>query len=233
MVVIETATATDIGHRETNQDRVLAITGDTTDMPCGLFCVADGMGGLQDGECAATQAVELLENWWNSTYKETTPTGAEVLDSFFTLFKSVNDAIKHNTEEAKSGTTCSLLLIQGRDYYIAHAGDSRIYHIENRIFAPFAMPVQLTEDHSHNGRLTSCLGAFNKPKIFTHTGTISKPCTFVLCSDGMYRTVPDKQLIGLTRRLRNCGELVNNLVTTALKQGTQDNVSVVVVKVGG
>jgi len=235
---LESAAATDIGLRETNQDRVFAKTGHISDMPCGLFCVADGMGGLQDGEYAAAKAVEFLDNWWNGFFKENAPKGAEVLDSFFTLFKNINDAIRQhsNNKNIQCGTTCSLLMIQGQAYYIAHVGDSRIYQMEKKLLLPFVPVVsfvksqQLTKDHSNNGRLTSCLGAFKKPGIFTGTGTVNKPCTFILCSDGFYGAVSDKQLVRAARRLRNCSELANNLVTTALKQGSKDNVSVVAVR---
>ena len=231
---MEYATSTDIGPREINQDRIVAKVGQVVTesnhlMPCGLFCVADGMGGLEDGEYAATVAVELIENWWNEAVANNHPIGTAVLDSFFTLFKNINDTIRKNSEEAKSGTTCSVLMIQGRNYYIAHVGDSRIYQIDKKFFMPKLQ--LLTEDHSIGNRLTSCLGAFAKPKIFTHSGIISKNCTFLLCSDGLHGAVSSKQLVTLSNQLKTCNELAGKLVATALEQGTNDNVSVVVVRV--
>jgi serine/threonine protein phosphatase PrpC len=33
---------------------------------CGLFCVADGMGGLADGQYAATVAADAAGEWWDT-----------------------------------------------------------------------------------------------------------------------------------------------------------------------
>ena len=255
---MEAATATDIGTRETNQDRVFAEIGQVvTDgnhlSPYGLFCVADGMGGLQEGEYAASVAIDKVEDWWNNDLKNTNLRGAEVLDAFFGIFQSINDTIRQHGQKGKLhlGTTCSLLLIYGDEYYIAHTGDSRIYQVDTGWFASFIKPMQLTEDHNwlndqikkgqlspseianHPKRniLTSCLGAFERPKIFTHTGTINRPCTFILSSDGLYKVVKDKELAVMARKYKDSKTLADNLISYALKQGANDNVSAVVVKV--
>jgi len=226
---LESAAVSNIGTRETNQDRMFSKTTESY----GLFCIADGMGGLQEGEYAASVVVDTLDAWWNKMLDGSiAPKGAEVLDAFFDIFKTINNNIRQHAKEAKAhhGTTCSLLMIQDEKYYIAHAGDSRIYKQESKLFAKLN---QLTEDHAHpeSGKLTSCLGAFAQPKIFTRSGTIEKPCSFLLCSDGLYRVVQESKLSAAIRTHKECGKAADKLVNYALKNGARDNVSVVVVKV--
>ena len=256
---LEYATATNIGTRDTNQDRVLAKTGhimtpdDPSDMPCGVFCVADGMGGLQEGELAASVTVDAIDTWWDTDFMGLNLKNAEVLDSFFNIFQEINDKIRSTVKNGSvlSGTTCSLLLIQGSQYYIAHTGDSRIYLAEQKLFVFPSTLNLLTEDHNwitdqmkkaklspsdiakHPKRnmLTSCLGAFEKPRIFTHSGTIRKPCTFILCSDGLYKTVTNREIAAMARRYKDSKILADNYINRALKKNATDNISAVVIKV--
>ena len=132
----------------------------------GIFCVADGIGGLDDGElasrCAAQSSSETFMRFWLDS------------DIRHQMFKAPNQAARaiaqHVSgalaEEAmnrrhqevggggeepwpadfsihgKGGTTFSALLVMGRLFGIAHVGDSRIYlHRAGRL-------LQLTEDHT-------------------------------------------------------------------------------------
>ena len=236
------STATHIGTRETNQDRIFAeisqlVSAPNQLGPLGLFCVADGMGGLEEGEYAASVAAETIKGWWDKGLQHPfnplgrPVKGAEVLDAFFSLFGSINDTIRGRPREGdrRYGTTCSVLLIQGNRYYIAHAGDSRIYKIGK---GWFARGRQLTVDHTHpeRGTLTSCLGGFERPRIFTCSGEIDKPCTFLLCSDGLHKAVKDKEIAAVAKRSKDSGILADTLVNRALKQDASDNVSVITVK---
>ena len=244
---INFAMATDIAKRETNQDRVFGKVCDIChikNVPRGIFCVADGMGGLQDGEYAASVAVGAFEAWWEDGFKRG--------DSLESVFWSINDTIRQRAQAEKvlHGTTCSVLVIEGDQYQIVHAGDSRIYMIESK-WPAFLNPArQLTEDHnwaedqkrkgilsqqeisSHPKKnlLTSCLGTFERPRIYTCAGTIKSPCSFLLCSDGLYRYINSKKLAALFRSNKDCETLSEKLIAYALKQGAGDNVSVVVVR---
>jgi len=227
MLSLKSTTATNKATRESNQDRVFGKSAETS----GLFCIADGMGGHKDGEHAASVAIATIEEWWSKFQNGTiSPKGAEILDAFFSIFQSINDSIRLHVQktQALSGTTCSVLMIQDKQYYIAHTGDSRIYYQESRWFSKL---YQITEDHSNKGRLTSCLGTFKRPKIFTQYGNIDRPCNFLLCSDGLYRMVPSGKISAILKTHKN--KTADKLVNYALKQGASDNVSAVVVKIGG
>ena len=227
---LEKAAATDAGPCETNQDRTFAGTYQNGDKVSGLFCMADGTGGLSEGEYAAATAVKAAEDLWNGELSRLTEGGPFIFESFFALFKGVNRTLKSHAESRKiqTATTCSILLILDGMYYIAHSGDSRIYKVDKKLF-PKAET--LTEDHiSENGRLTSCLGAFQTPMIFTAGGEIKGSCAFLLCSDGLYRKISHKEMAFMAKRHKDCETLADRLVKSALDRKANDNVSAIAVK---
>lgn len=244
---LEVATATEKAAREVNQDRIFSKTaklakGGKT-IPIGLFCVADGVGGLAEGEFAAQTAVSAMEDWWQAELSTAAAeiTRPQIFEKFFQIFQSTNAAILEHSKAAKIrlGTTCTVLLIIGEKYYIAHAGDTRVYQADLPfwgVFTAFAKCKQLTIDHTRKAenspktKLTSCLGVFNNPKIFTAEGVIKKPCTFLVCSDGLYKAVSEKGLRTALVKKGGAKRIIGRLMFWAAS--ARDNVSAVVVGVG-
>ena len=250
---LDTAALTNKGIWETNQDKIFAKTGHINDMSCGLFCVADGISSLQEGEYAASIAIDAVDSWWNNELKQLSPSeGTRVLDELSKLLHSINSEIQNRAEAEKItlGTTCTLLLTWGSQYYIAHVGDSRIYQLEKKLFPKVK---QLTEDHNwaaeqtkkaeknadeiatHPKRnmLTGYLGIFEDLQIFTSKGRLTKHCSFLICSDGLYRAVEEKDLTAMLKTREKCNETAEKLMNQALKQMDNDNMSIVLVKVNG
>ena len=254
MLNLTAAAHTDAGPRPANQDRTLAeIENFGSDM-CGLFCVADGMGGLADGQLAAAIAVDAVEQWWFESLPHIIEQGADtsiVLPELTSLLLSINeDIISHSQNTgAKLGTTCSLLLIFKNHYYVAHTGDSRIYIIRKQVFRKSKVE-QLTVDHTwatdqlklghlsaeeiennrNKNRLTSCLGVYDNPLIFTCLGSVARGDAFVICSDGLYRAINEKELAVTSRRKIDSDVLAKEMIEAAIRRGTTDNASVIVVK---
>jgi len=256
MSYIETASATDIGCvRSVNQDRLYSNVGNINDITCGLFVVADGMGGLTDGHVAASVAINTIDAWWYDCLRSMLRNGAPekhlMRNEFDTILRTINKHILRRNREGNiiSGTTFSLLLIYNRQYYIAHCGDSRVYASQSEGLHKKQLR-QLTEDHSwsaeqlrrnilsfeeiianpHKNALTSCLGVFEHPRIYLSSGETHPLDIFILCSDGLYNMVSDKQLRKLTINQKNCKGLVDKCMQMALKQGANDNVSIIAVK---
>ena len=238
---IESAMQTYIGARQVNQDRMFAAVGQVNGMECGLFCVADGMGGTQDGHYAAELAVEGLLNWWESDCFEQ--------PNFPVIFNEINEKIMAHAKVQKTtlGTTLSLLFICNGKYYITHTGDSRIYLAKKKLFC--SKITTLTQDHTYGAdkqragmpkqeisinpkknMLTSCLGVFENPKLFTSTGTMQKNDVFLICSDGLYRVLNDKALAKTITSKKHITTLATELIQMAEKRGAKDNATAVVVR---
>ena len=120
--------ATHRGGRDANQDAVLV--GD------GLFAVADGLGGLQDGDIASRLALDTLDAAFSA---DRTVSG--LLDGF----RDANRAVwrQANGQDATMGTTLvALAVTSDAAAIVLHVGDSRLYRFRN------GRVEQLTHDHT-------------------------------------------------------------------------------------
>ena len=257
MLQLEFAFASDIGDvRPTNQDSLLAKADVIRNVSCGLFCVADGVGGLSDGHFASKFSVSVLESWWNDKLPGMIDTLASASSSYIcnellSLFLYINDQIfkRAQKECTRIGTTCSALFILGEKYFIAHSGDTRIYATQKKL-RPGNQIIQLTDDHTwledqlkqglleeseirnnpKRNLLTGCLGAFETPRISVLTGQTDRSGMFILASDGLYRNVSNKELAKFCTQHIDIKSLTDELIHMSLKRGATDNVTVVAVR---
>ncbi len=136
---VESAVLSLIGGREENQDRVAIAKADSAV----LLIAVDGMGGHSDGARAAAVAVEVI----TESFKRVV---APVFDPVGFLHLTIGRAhariVQIGAEvrlEARPRATCALCLVQDGTAFFAHVGDSRIYHLRERIVQ------ERTRDHSH------------------------------------------------------------------------------------
>ena len=255
MSILESAALSDVGCvRITNQDRMFAKTGYINGNHCGLFAVADGMGGLSEGEHAAIKAVDALEQWWNTKLHllvgYTAFNENDITHELVNLFHTINNdiGIYSRTINAMIGTTFSVLLICNNDYYIVHAGDSRIYMVTwhglskqiqkltndhtwlAKQLQEGAISTDDIDEHSRGNKLTSCLGVLEEPEIFVSSGAVETNSLFILCSDGLHNIVDEGEVLKKATRRTTCTKLVKKLIDMAIKREAADNITVVAVK---
>jgi protein phosphatase len=209
-----------------------------------LFVVADGMGGHQGGQEASQMAVRIILQVYASG------TEAAIPDRLKGAFEAANDQIlqhaRRNPQLQGMGTTCTALVLQDRQAYLAHVGDSRAYLINHEGIK------QLTQDHSYvaemqrQGILTDqeakshpqrsvlnrALGVKPSEDIDLIDGmTVAAEDHFLLCSDGL-STVSDKKLLEVVTS--NPPEAAcNKLVQLANDMGGGDNVTSQIIRIEG
>lgn len=197
----ETVSATHAGNvRTVNQDRFLIKKDTSSTKQTVLIALADGMGGLADGEKASSLAMEALNLWW----EKRNPTVAleQTSESLDAIIYEIHRQIYYLSAETgqQTGSTLSLLYIQDGKYLIKQIGDSRVYCLENkRIY-------QLTTDQTwcnfmiRTGKLTpseagqhrlrhaliNALGVSSELEIATEQGNLRRGSIYLLCSDGFY-----------------------------------------------
>lgn len=229
------AALTDTGLvRASNEDAVLARP------EVGLWAVADGMGGHEDGEWAAEVIVRTL------AALEVTGAFAADCDGVAQAIRAANGAIHRRAEAHRlrmGSTVVTLLLGEGR-FAACWAGDSRAYCLrDDRL-------VQLTTDHtqvqakvsrglmspaearSHPMAhvLTRAVGAEAELDLSSVGEAVEPGDVFLLCSDGLHATVPDEEIAHV---LANAlpAQACEALVGLAHARGAPDNVTVVVVAI--
>ncbi len=237
---IESYGKSDIGkHREIQEDSIL-ISNELN-----LFIVADGMGGHNAGEIASKMAVEIIYE----KMKEFLKTDIPLKDAIIKLIKIANAEIYERSiiEKDKNGmgTTVVLLFFYKGKYFIANIGDSRCYLLRNKKFT------QLTEDHSYvyeqykqgllkkeeieksyyRNLITRAVGINDNVKTDIFIGDLEKNDLFLLCSDGLYSEVSEKDLKKIIIKKNSLKNKVETLIEKANLNGGNDNISVILVEV--
>lgn len=219
---------TDAGRvKKVNQD---ALFYDSQPNGCGVFAVADGVGGLERGEVASVMATTSVQNWWK---KRTAPIGREeAIDQLSRLMFEINQAILAfgQRENIRCATTLTVLYLGQGTYTIAHAGDSRAYLFEKNEL------LQLTTDHSkeveQRNLLTNGVGYQSKFRCDCPSGPTRQGQLFLLCSDGIYKR---NYHAALERMVASHGsdlqQLCNVLVESAKQKGESDNITVIAVRI--
>ncbi|GAA1857319.1 PP2C family protein-serine/threonine phosphatase [Microbacterium koreense] len=212
-----------------------------------LFVVADGMGGHAGGDVASSLAVHRLES---IDHPFTSPPEAEkaLTEAITDAAAELSDTVKIKPELAGMGTTVSALMMVDEYAVIAHIGDSRIY-----LFRDGAL-TQITTDHTFvqklvdSGRITPeearyhprrsvlmrVLGDMDdEPDLDTFIMPTQPGDRWLLCSDGLSGVVDDPHTSKTLAQGLAPGRTADQLLKQALDGGAPDNVTVVIVDVGG
>jgi len=232
---------------QTNQGRVRTSNEDSyvENGETGLFLVADGMGGHAAGEIASQLTASSVDDWIK-THAEDHGRLADVLRlGALQANARVFDAQRENHALAGMGSTLTALLFRGRQYCIAHAGDSRAYRLGSGILD------QLTRDHSlvwplyENGMMqkselirhpqknliTRSIGSHPQVDIDVLEGEALAGDIYLLCSDGLTDTVPEERICkALSDPQKTPREIADFLVAAANEEGGPDNITAVVIK---
>ena len=242
--------------REHNEDSLLVFTntisGHAESIPFGLYIIADGMGGHQFGEVASNAAVRIMAGIITKkfhSYLYNLPTQGlqdslqEVMD------ESIREAHRYVQREAPgSGTTVTAALVLGQQVTIAHVGDSRAYAI-----FPDGRIDPITRDHSLVKRLEE-LGHLSKDEAasFPHRNVLIRalgqgedleadiftvpfpaPGYLMLCSDGLWGVVNDKDMYRMITEAPNLQRACQSLIEAANAAGGPDNISVIIAQLAG
>jgi len=212
-----------------------------------LFVVADGMGGHAGGDVASSLAVHRLRELDHpfATTAEAEKALQEAITSTATL---LIDTVAERPELAGMGTTVSALDMVDDYAVIAHIGDSRIY-----LYRDDAL-TQITTDHTFvqrlvdSGRITPeearyhprrsvlmrVLGDMDPdPEVDTFIMPTQPGDRWLLCSDGLSGVVDDAHTSKVLSHHLPPGRTADLLLKQALDAGAPDNVTVVIVDVGG
>jgi PPM family protein phosphatase len=236
--------------RDHNEDCVFALSiavgGEKSSYPLGLFIVADGMGGHQYGEVASSAAARTLAGYLLKRFLPYLVNPSAGMDeSIQDLMRSaINDAQRAVTQAAPgSGTTLTAALILGQQMTIGHVGDSRAYAIH-----PYGGGETLTRDHSLVKRLEE-LGQISSEEAAVHPqrnvlyralgqGEVLEPDIFtapfpqsgylLLCSDGLWSVLPDSTVYNIVTSAKDLQSACQSLVDAANEAGGPDNISVIV-----
>jgi protein phosphatase len=220
--------------REINEDACL-------EQPdCGLWAVADGMGGHALGEFASRLAIRSLMDLPAPRSLD------QYVDEAHERLQSANRRLRDEAAQRDVpiiGTTIVALLASGRECACLWAGDSRIY-----LYRAGRLRL-LTRDHSQieaararrrrssddtlvrppANLITRAIGAEDTLEMDRATVEVVDGDVFLLCSDGLSNEVSE---LAIEQALLpgNCRQASQALLDLALQRGGHDNITAVVVR---
>ncbi|HSK64455.1 MAG TPA: PP2C family serine/threonine-protein phosphatase [Pyrinomonadaceae bacterium] len=235
-----------LSDRGLNERRPLNEDAYLDDRARGIFAVADGVGGAEAGEVASQTAIEVLDEAFRHQVD-----GADVEDLMELAIQRANASIHQMAQEhakfSMMATTIVALHLKGNIATFGHVGDSRLYRL-----APDGQLHRETEDHSiveeevRAGRMTReqaanhpsknvisrALGAEQGVEVDMKTMEVAEGTEFLLCTDGITRHVSDNEIRQLLVLNNDLGEVCAELKRRCYERGAEDNLTVVVVRVG-
>lgn len=219
------------GGRNENQDSF-----GYTDTRFGLLVtVCDGMGGGPGGKTASNIAVKEIVNGVMEANDDETPSNA-LLKAIHRANLAILAAVEENPKLKGMGTTCTALLINKDSAVIAHVGDSRVYQLRHhhKVFRTFDHSLVfglvkekvITEEQARlsdqSNIITRALGLDAKLEIDITERAYEKGDRFMLCTDGIHGTMPEKELIEKATKSKNVGQTVDDIATYVDGEGRRN-----------
>lgn len=218
-----------------------------------LGVVADGVGGLTHGSEASQSAVRSFLHAYHLK-----PASETIAAALARSLREANAAVLQVAGEPSAegaGTTIAAAVLHDHALHWIAAGDSRIYLLRGdrltRITSDHTYARQLdqqaaegkisraeAESHAERGSLTSYLGQAEPKEVDHNTRALAlmPEDVVVVCSDGFYRGLDDREILAAFRGeqkdglQQGCDALVR-LVLSKQRKG-QDNLTVIALQPG-
>jgi len=236
------------------EDSVFALTMDLflpeRPVTLGIYMVADGMGGHDNGEVASKIAIQITVSSLMQTLidpllqGELLPSQQEVLAMLEAAFTRAQEQVLRNV--SGGGTTLTLALLLEKHLYFGHIGDSRLYFRSSH--ADFQ---RLTQDHSLVRRLVDlgqiseadaahhpqrnvlfrALGQTEGFKVDLGHLDLVEPTQLLICSDGLWGLADEEELLKIISAMPGDVNVAQQLCDLANNAGGTDNISVIFVEI--
>ena len=253
--------AGNVRRSEPNEDSTLVLllqrVHESVSTPSGVFIVADGLGGHDNGQVASRMTINIIaERLLKELLAEplTSEKNGEPVkpfdeDALVALFhdavEEANTALcqKNQLDKTDMGSTITGFMVVGEHAYILNVGDSRTYMLRGKQLYP------LTTDHSLVGQLVAG-GLIEPDDVYTHPQRSQifrslgdKPNVqidifkqellpgdiLLSCSDGLWEMVRNPQIESILDNAPEPQTACTQFIEAANANGGEDNVSAIVV----
>ena len=243
---------TDIGIvREKNEDNIFFSDNKIGDLD-NLYIICDGMGGHKAGDVASKMAIESFL-WYIK--KNKCDNKNMILDFLVSAGNYANKIVyeesKKNLSYNGMGTTLTACCVVDKKIYCLHAGDSRIYIINdfelkqlscdhsyvNEMIKSGEINLEQAKNHPKRNIITKAVGTEKNIKFdaFVFDLDLNKKNYLLMCSDGLNCVLDDKEIFNLLD-INNFDldetclkEKVDKLINVANEKGGFDNISVILI----
>jgi len=209
--------------RGENQDKVFV------DESHRVYCVADGMGGGEEGSLASELVVRNLKMMLAASGNGFKDRVAAVEKALIEANAAIYAYAREHGYEVMGSTAAVLVLDPDnlRHMAVCNVGDTRVYRIRR------GMPDLLSHDHRqdpNDNLLTRAVGAREKVRTDWMELTTDHESRLVICTDGVHDVVSAGRLAVFA----SCGSIeqaAERIKEDVLKHGAPDNFSFIIVSV--
>ncbi len=240
--------------RERNEDACLVFTSESGGhfplLPFGLYIVADGMGGHQNGHIASKTAsriaaMHLIDRIYLPMLQIEGGLGMqrpiqEVMEEAIAL---AHRALYDPMEESDSGTTLTVGLVLGSRLYVSHVGDTRLYIWHDDKLEKVTTDHSLVQRLQDVGQLTAeeasyyqyrhillrAVGQGEELSIDTYTRRLPAKGKLLLCTDGVSGLIPEYEIAMIMKQDKSPDAIAADLLNAAMEAGGYDNITAIVV----
>ena len=246
---LEIAARTDPGLlRKLNEDSIV------TAGELGLLVLADGMGGYQSGDVASKLATHIIVDDLARGLRGKSGDIAALVKKAVehanrAIFKESRQRAERddNAQEQAMGSTVALLLFRCERVAVAHVGDSRVYRLRAGKLELMTHDHSLLQEQIDRGALsveqasmshsrhlvTRGLGLQAEVEVSLQEHDIAPGDIYLACSDGLNDMVDNADIELVLNSLQaNLPLAASQLVMIANDNGGEDNVSVILARVG-
>lgn len=239
-----------------NEDSLLVLNfsrnHESVNQPFGIFIVADGLGGHDDGQTASRRAIGEIANYLvrevltpalrSGQYADGDTLGANLKAAI----EAANLALVGSNDQTGSdmGSTATGAMIIGDTAYIINVGDSRTYLFDTASLQPITVDHSLVmqlvagglinrEDiytHPHRNQILRSLGDRRDVQVDLFVQKLKPGYRLVVCCDGLWEMVHDDEIEQILRENSDPQAAADRLMEAANKNGGEDNISVIVVE---
>jgi len=235
--------------RPHNEDRILLVP------VSGLYAVCDGMGGHKRGEVAAELAITALRYYvdasrdgdvtWPFGYNFDVSLNANRL---MTAIRLANREIWRRAgeelESAGMGTTIAAVLLEDARAVIANVGDSRVYHLRDKLLTQVTVDdtlvnsmaqrgllnAQQLQNHPMRNLLSQAAGSQETIEVHVWEEQLEQGDVLLIASDGLHGVIGDADVCSILDSGDGMEQIMNSLVQAAKAAGAPDNVSIVLLR---
>lgn len=214
----------------------------------GLFIVADGMGGHNDGHRASklvarTVAQHVLESLYYSLLQEGHNGAPQpVQETMEQAVALANQALSTTETGKEMGTTLTAAVILGNRLFLVHVGDSRAYLMSEGELSLITTDHTFVQALQDAGQLTaeeaaihpnrnllyrSLMGDVMQEPVDVFTRSLPPQGTLVLCSDGLWGSIGEQTIASVLEENIDLQDKAERLLDEALEAGGADNITVV------
>ena len=195
-----------------------------------VACIADGVSVCTEAQKASTTSVTtFIEDYYS------TPETWSIRQAAARVLNSLNSWLFYNGQQGNDPgrglvTTFSGIVFKSNTAHLVHVGDSRIYRYREGEL------ICLTRDHVHKSGgdksfLVRAMGMDNLLEVDYQAKNLHLNDVYLLSTDGLHEFVSSSEMQACLASDENLETAAKSIVDRALANGSDDNVSCLLVKI--